>query len=272
MLAVYPGCECPPARTPISCNDDNNVCAPHTTGAQATFRATKGEPYLIRVGGYDGYVGQGGLSIQCTECDSDEDCEDGNLCTVNTCARGRCSLSFLSCNDSAPCTIDGCEPAVGCTHDPFRCDDDDACTSEVCVAVAGMAVCEVSPIDCSDGDDCTVDTCNPQTGCAHTLIDCDTDRECDFTDNCPTVPNPGQANGDGDEFGDACDGFHDADHDGDVDRADYADFRVCLLGPFTVAPAPCVHVHDSNGDQRIDLVDFARFQVLFTARRSSPCD
>jgi len=271
-LAVYPGCECPPGRAPVACNDDTDGCEPNGFGSQGTFRVSRGDAYLLRVGGYGTSSGSGQLALQCVACTVNEDCEDGNLCTNNTCNEGRCESSFLSCNDGDPCTIDGCEPAVGCTHDPVRCDDDDACTSEVCVAVAGMAVCEIGPADCDDGDACTIDTCDSQTGCVHTLMDCDADGECDFTDNCPTVPNADQANSDGDAYGDACDGTYDADHDGDVDGDDYDDFRTCALGPFTVAPAPCIDVHDSNGDQRVDLVDFAGFQMRFTGRRTSPCD
>src|SRR5262249_23470977 len=44
-------------------------------------------------------------------------------------------------------------------------------------------------------------TCPPDTG----KPDTDHDGVCDAIDNCPTVPNPDQANADGDSLGDACD-------------------------------------------------------------------
>jgi hypothetical protein len=40
---------------------------------------------------------------------------------------------------------------------------------------------------------------------APTIVDTDGDGVADVSDNCPTVPNPGQENADGDTFGDACD-------------------------------------------------------------------
>jgi hypothetical protein len=40
---------------------------------------------------------------------------------------------------------------------------------------------------------------------ANTCSDGDNDGTCDFADNCPAVANPGQADADGDDIGDACD-------------------------------------------------------------------
>ena len=46
-------------------------------------------------------------------------CEDGNLCTAgDVCAFGVCvSGASTSCADGNPCSIDSCDPAVGCLHD-----------------------------------------------------------------------------------------------------------------------------------------------------------
>jgi Tol biopolymer transport system component len=49
-------------------------------------------------------------------------------------------------------------------------------------------------------------------------VDTDGDGIFDATDNCPSTPNPSQANGDGDALGDACD--PDDDNDGVIDPSD----------------------------------------------------
>ena len=52
------------------------------------------------------------------------------------------------------------------------------------------------------------------SGCAGTFQDTDADGVCNANDNCPSVSNVGQANADGDGFGDACDLCTDTDGDG----------------------------------------------------------
>jgi hypothetical protein len=94
--------------------------------------------------------------------------------------------------------------------------------------------------------------------------DADGDGVPNHLDNCPTVTNPLQENADGDAWGDACDGWFDADHDGDVDLYDYPAFEACLLGPAVVATAECTDTHDPNGDLRVDLLDAAEFHVAHT--------
>ncbi|MCA9561348.1 MAG: thrombospondin type 3 repeat-containing protein, partial [Myxococcales bacterium] len=52
------------------------------------------------------------------------------------------------------------------------------------------------------------------------VIDADQDGIEDRYDNCPTVPNPMQADADYDQIGDACDPIIDSDGDGVADNAD----------------------------------------------------
>jgi hypothetical protein len=62
MLAVYRGCGCyPAAGNLVECNDD----AAGSHQSEVTFNATRGEQYLIEVGGYGFQAGQGILNISC---------------------------------------------------------------------------------------------------------------------------------------------------------------------------------------------------------------
>jgi hypothetical protein len=69
-----------------------------------------------------------------------------------------------------------------------------------------------------------------------TVLDTDGDGVVDLLDNCPSDPNPDQANCDGDGQGDACD--DDDDNDGIPDVADEP-------------PSP----HDEDGDTIVDVCD-----------------
>ncbi len=59
-LAVYDGCGDPATSTQIACNDD--YCS---TQSQVKFPGVAGNTYLIEVGGYSNYTGDGVLSTSC---------------------------------------------------------------------------------------------------------------------------------------------------------------------------------------------------------------
>ena len=68
-----------------------------------------------------------------------EPCSDGNACTLaDTCEEGVCiGGGPPECDDSNPCTVDTCKPAVGCqnTDNTSPCNDGNACTQETPVEV-----------------------------------------------------------------------------------------------------------------------------------------
>lgn len=109
-----------------------------------------------------------------------EICDDGNLCTIND--RCRLNNSFVenqsniyqcigyskNCNDSNPCTIDGCLIENGNCYHEFQ---HQSCILENFCYVNKNGICNEttmscqpdpyfnSPIDCSDNNPCTIDSC-----------------------------------------------------------------------------------------------------------------
>jgi syndecan 4 len=103
------------------------------------------------------------------------------LCTVDADCNGTCRFGQMPCSETMPCPFGPCVEGSTCV-DKFTCE--------------------------ATGAECTVDA------------DC-TGEVCEDVDNCPTTPNPDQANSDGDSLGDACDNCPNvtnqdqADSDGD---------------------------------------------------------
>jgi len=50
---------------------------------------------------------------------------------------------------------------------PVLCDDNDACTDDICDDQNG---CYFPAVDCDDSDACTEDSCDSDTGCTHTTV------------------------------------------------------------------------------------------------------
>jgi hypothetical protein len=119
-------------------------------------------------------------------CSTDSECDDGDLCTTDTCNSGSCSNTAQNCDDGDACTADTCDPGTGaCGSDAVSCDDDNACTSDSCDAVLGCVNTETLCPD--DGDLCTTDACDPGTGsCESTPIDCDDGVACTI-DTCDAL-------------------------------------------------------------------------------------
>ena len=129
------------------------------------------------------------LRLAQAACLVGSDCSDGNLCTgTETCVGGVCQRGpSLNCNDQNPCTVDDCDPLIGCIHatvangtscsdgvfcngaetctngtcngQPFpngtQCDDGNKCTgSDTCQAGACTGVTRPDGLQCSDGNAC----------------------------------------------------------------------------------------------------------------------
>ncbi|MBI4716968.1 MAG: DUF4382 domain-containing protein [Planctomycetes bacterium] len=71
--------------------------------------------------------------ICATACADVAECDDGNLCTVDSCTDGACLHAPADCDDDDDCTADSCEAVDGsCTHTTITCSDDEACHDGAC--------------------------------------------------------------------------------------------------------------------------------------------
>jgi len=183
--------------------DDQNACTIDTCDQTATGFGADGCLHLQK---------DCSDQIDCTSdsCSGDgvcshEDlsCDDGLDCTQDSCSHslGRC-LNFpndaacvntddvcysywcdeyegclqtpINCDDDIACTIDTCDPTLGCQHTPDNtfCSDGHQCTLDVCDESAGKCISYPTNSLCDDGNGCTNDFCDYHTGCTNAVVDC----------------------------------------------------------------------------------------------------
>jgi hypothetical protein len=95
--------------------------------------------------------------------------------------------TVLSCDDQNACTTDVCDMpqnhgAAGCSHNVIGCDDGNACTADGCDQASGCFHIDITSL-CDDNSACTTDDCSPATGCTHTPVVCDDGNACTL-DGC----------------------------------------------------------------------------------------
>jgi len=141
-------------------------------------------------GEYDSGIDAIDSSVAVHECCANEDCDDGNECTTDSCSNGSCDntlqcTSHEDCDDGDPCSDDYCFDGCcyntpECPPDVF-CDDGDPCTYDYCIDGCCYHEPECTTHgDCDDGNPCTLDLCF--VGCCFNEPDCYTDADCDDGD------------------------------------------------------------------------------------------
>ncbi|MBK7271241.1 MAG: hypothetical protein IPI07_17545 [Flavobacteriales bacterium] len=116
-------------------------------------------------------------------------CDDNSACTTGDTLDSNCTCvgTAITCDDGGPCTIDSCDPSLGCQFAPAPdadgdglcdaidncpavygqvgspCDDNSACTTGD--TLDSNCTCVGTAITCDDGDPCTIDSCDPSLGC-----------------------------------------------------------------------------------------------------------
>ena len=136
-------------------------------------------------------------------------CPDNGVCAFGICdpISGNCGLKSagLDCNDANSCTLDVCDPGLGCTHANLGssgvCTDGNACTSN---DGCSGSDCVGTTLNCDDGNVCTLDSCSVATGCGHSPASgsCDDGDACSVNDACAGSTCTGTAKDC--EDGDAC--------------------------------------------------------------------
>ena len=132
---------------PLVC-DDKNACTDDSCDA-----GTPGQ-----------FVGKG-----CVNKDNAAPCNDGSACTSNdACMGGKCAAGPATvCDDKNPCTVDSCDPKVGCqlANSASACDDANACTEgDLCMDGGCMGG---KSKNCDDTNPCTNDSCDKASGCVN---------------------------------------------------------------------------------------------------------
>ena len=100
-------------------------------------------------------------------------CDDKNACTLDACSGGNscshvASASVLTCDDANACTVaDTCEAVTGACKGTAAppCSDGDDCTIDSCDPLLGCNY----PDLCDDGDPCTEDACTDGS-CSHSNL------------------------------------------------------------------------------------------------------
>jgi len=187
---------------------------------------------------------------QCKTKNSADDsgCDDGNACTAaDSCSDGSCVGETLKCDDGDECTVDGCDPATGCTTDAVddgtECNDGSLCTSgDHCEAGACVGdlveecdSCEADE-DCQDFEDGNL--CNGTLKCIEgkCLVDDESIVVCDIPEGDCTESKCNPATGEC-ETGEMLDGTP-------CDDANFCtELDYCSMGDCKGLPIDCDDVN-----------------------------
>jgi hypothetical protein len=158
ILCTEPDCPTGPGGGPEEC-DAQGICCLSTCGIR---RCADGLAC--------GDAGDNGC------CHPDARCDDGDVCTADTCDRSRgCAHAAISgccrgageCDDGDDCTADACDGATArCTHAPIA----DCCRADA---------------ECADADACTTNRCDPATDrCVSAIVSCESTDACLLPAGC----------------------------------------------------------------------------------------
>ena len=182
--AVDGSCETVPANNSFACEDGNKctfgeTCLDGLCQGMSPLNCNDGDPCT----GDACHPEEG-----CVHEFNSAPCDDDNMCTfADFCQGGECLPGEpFDCDDANLCTDDICNPLKGCLHtnNTQACDDQDPCTlQDKC---SGGSCVGTAPKDCDDDNLCTDDLCIPLAGCSHENNGnlCDDGDKCSVGDSC----------------------------------------------------------------------------------------
>jgi len=121
-----------------------------------------------------------GGQVECSAGTTVE-CTNGQTCTEPDGICDGC-VDAADCDDGDLCTTDTCDSDGSCTNDPIMCPAGETCDEATGDCLAGNCT---SDADCDDGDLCTTDTCTADEICDNADVMCAAGETCDpNTGNC----------------------------------------------------------------------------------------
>jgi hypothetical protein len=110
------------------------------------------------------------------ECQTDEDCDDQDECTVDFC-EGSCRNYTINCDDGNDCTHDECDPDTGCYYPAKQRPYTYCGCSFSCGLIGGVWGCIGDCAGCCVKGECILDVfCQD--------LECQRDEDCDDGNDC----------------------------------------------------------------------------------------
>jgi len=178
--------------TALSVPPDTTITGSYTITPSAYVDAANAVTLLVTNSGNNKEIRTDYVQVAVSICVVDADCDDGNVCTDDTCVGGACQYTnnTVACDDGLYCTLTDTCSGGSCVG------SGDTCPGQMCDEVGDVCADCLVDGDCDDGLYCNgVETCVGGVCQPGAAVDCGdlvgcTDDSCnETTDSCDNVAN-----------------------------------------------------------------------------------